>query len=96
MKIYYLSLAAGLLVGIIYSLLGIRSPAPPVVALVGLLGILVGEQVVPLARSVWSREPAAMSWLQQIKPHVFGHLPQGARGAGTTSVAEPATTKKSG
>jgi len=50
MKLYALSLGAGLLVGIIYSLLNVRSPAPPLVALVGLLGILVGEQVVPVGR----------------------------------------------
>jgi XapX domain-containing protein len=78
MKVYILSLGAGLLVGVIYSLLNVRSPAPPVVALVGLLGILVGEQMVPLARSVWAREPAAMSWLHQVKPHMFGHLPRGS------------------
>ena len=54
MKIYLLSLGAGLLVGVIYSLLNVRSPAPPVVALIGLLGILVGEQIVPLAKSMWA------------------------------------------
>jgi XapX domain-containing protein len=43
-----ISIGAGLLVGIIYSLINVRSPAPPVVALVGLLGILVGEQIPPL------------------------------------------------
>ena len=50
MKPYLLALAAGLLVGIVYSLLGVRSPAPPVIALVGLLGILIGEQALPIAR----------------------------------------------
>lgn len=49
MKPYLLSLAAGLLVGGIYSLLGVRSPAPPAIALIGLLGILLGEQVGPIA-----------------------------------------------
>ena len=39
MKNYLLSLAAGVLFGVIYGLLNIRSPAPPVVALVGLFGI---------------------------------------------------------
>ncbi|MFQ6162819.1 XapX domain-containing protein [Sinorhizobium meliloti] len=78
MKVYFLSLGAGLLVGIVYSLLNVRSPAPPVVALVGLLGILVGEQVIPLAKSLWTKEPAASSWIYQIKPHVFGHLPKGS------------------
>ena len=77
MKIYLLSLGAGLLVGIVYSLLNVRSPAPPVIALVGLLGILVGEQIIPLAKSLWSKEPAAVSWLHQVKPHMFGHMPKG-------------------
>ena len=45
MRVYLLSLGAGLLVGIIYSLLNVRSPAPPVVALVGLFGILIGGQI---------------------------------------------------
>jgi hypothetical protein len=34
MKIYLIALAAGLLVGVIYGLLNVRSPAPPIVALV--------------------------------------------------------------
>jgi XapX domain-containing protein len=54
MKPYVLSLAAGVLVGIIYNLMSVRSPAPPLVALVGLLGILAGEQVIPLARHLFS------------------------------------------
>ncbi|NZD63853.1 XapX domain-containing protein [Rhizobium sp. WYCCWR 11290] len=77
MKLYLLSLGAGLLVGVIYSLLNVRSPAPPVVALIGLLGILVGEQLVPLAKSIWVREAVAVSWFHQVKPHMFGHLPKG-------------------
>jgi XapX domain-containing protein len=50
MKPYLLSLAVGLLVGFIYSLLAVRSPAPPLIALVGLLGILIGEQAVPFSK----------------------------------------------
>jgi XapX domain-containing protein len=50
MKLYILSIGAGLLVGVVYSLLGVRSPAPPLVALAGLLGILAGEQLLPAAR----------------------------------------------
>jgi XapX domain-containing protein len=50
MMTYIFSLGAGLLVGIIYSLLGVRSPAPPYIALVGLLGILIGEQVFPIVK----------------------------------------------
>jgi XapX domain-containing protein len=92
MKIYILSLGAGLLVGIIYSLLNVRSPAPPVIALVGLLGILVGEQLIPFARTLWSKEPAAVSWLYQIKPHMFGHLPAGTNRADLPSKADTIDT----
>lgn len=49
MKVYLFSLGAGVLVGAIYHLIGVRSPAPPLVALVGLLGILAGEQLIPLS-----------------------------------------------
>jgi len=45
MKVYLVSFGAGLLVGVVYSLFNVRSPAPPVVALIGLLGILLGEQI---------------------------------------------------
>jgi XapX domain-containing protein len=50
MKAYLLSLAAGLLVGVVYGLINVRSPAPPVIALVGLFGILAGEQAVSFAK----------------------------------------------
>jgi XapX domain-containing protein len=95
MKIYLLSLGAGLLVGIIYSLLNVRSPAPPVIALVGLLGILVGEQIIPFAKTLWSREPAAVSWLHQIKPHMFGHLPKGGDRIDLAHQAEAQAEKRS-
>ncbi|TSD89319.1 DUF1427 family protein [Mycobacterium sp. KBS0706] len=79
MKLYLVSLAVGILVGIIYAVLNVRSPAPPVVALIGLLGMLVGEQLPPILKSLWSQEPTAVSWLHQVKPHMFGHLPKGSR-----------------
>ena len=41
---FLLSLGAGLLVGGLYALLRVPSPAPPLVALLGLLGIVVGER----------------------------------------------------
>jgi XapX domain-containing protein len=76
MKIYILSLFAGLAVGVFYALVQVRSPAPPVVALIGLFGILVGEQIPPLVKGWMARKPAAVSWLNhQVKPHMFGPLP---------------------
>jgi XapX domain-containing protein len=78
MKPYLLSLAAGVLVGVIYGLVHVRSPAPPVIALVGLLGILIGEQIPPLARQMFNRTTTTSAWVgQQVKPHVFGELPCG-------------------
>ncbi|WP_380180994.1 DUF1427 family protein [Kalamiella sp. sgz302252] len=40
-----LSLGAGAFVGLIYALLKVRSPAPPAVALVGLLGMVIGSSL---------------------------------------------------
>lgn len=56
MKTYVIALAVGLLVGVIYGLLNVRSPAPPYVALLGLLGILLGEQAVPVVKA-WLSPP---------------------------------------
>jgi XapX domain-containing protein len=76
MKIYLLSACAGILVGIVYCLLNVRSPAPPLVALVGLLGILVGEQVIPVSKQMMSGGGLAAAWRQaRSTPHIFGLLP---------------------
>lgn len=76
MKVYVLSLAAGVLVGIVYSLLNVRSPAPPVVALVGLLGILVGEQIIPVGKQLIAGTAFASACEKtQAIAHLFGQLP---------------------
>jgi XapX domain-containing protein len=76
MKTYLLSLGAGLVVGVVYSLLNVRSPAPPVVALVGLLGILLGEQIVPVAKRLLNGHPLSLSMLRgECSQHLFGRLP---------------------
>jgi XapX domain-containing protein len=75
-KVYVLSFAVGLLVGVIYGVLNVRSPAPPVIALIGLFGILLGEQLVPLAKRLVSNEPVSSAWVrEQCVPHIFGQLP---------------------
>lgn len=91
MKVYLLSLGAGLLVGIVYSLLGVRSPAPPLVALIGLLGILAGEQVLPLGRLVLSGTSLSAAWHRAgCSSHLFGLLPgrQGRTAEGSASARE--------
>ena len=72
MKTYLLSAGAGILVGVIYSLLNVRSPAPPLVALIGLLGILIGEQVIPVGKQLISGSGLAAAWRQaQCAPHIW-------------------------
>ena len=46
------SLGVGLLAGVIYSLVRVRSPAPPAIALVGLLGMLAGEALVAALKAL--------------------------------------------
>jgi XapX domain-containing protein len=44
MKALLISFAVGLLVGVAYGLIRVKSPAPPIIALLGLLGMVLGEQ----------------------------------------------------
>jgi XapX domain-containing protein len=46
MKAILISFAVGSMVGVIYALLRVKSPAPPLVALAGLLGMVWGEQII--------------------------------------------------
>ncbi len=91
MKIYLLSLAAGLLVGVIYSLLDIRSPAPPLVALIGLLGILAGEQIIPVGKQLLAGAPLHIAWhTAKSASHIFGELPgRHAKQLARTAAAQP-------
>ena len=75
MKAYLFSLGAGLIVGIVYNLLGVRSPAPPIVALVGLAGILVGEQLMPIAKRLFDHQEPAAFMTHDCARHVLGKLP---------------------
>lgn len=81
MKLYLLSLAVGVLVGVIYSLLNVRSPAPPIVALIGLFGMLLGEQVGPVARRVLAGEPLSAAWFsRECAPKITGVPPESDHG----------------
>lgn len=63
MVAYLISAAVGILVGAIYAALQVKSPAPPVVALIGLFGILLGENGFPLVKERFftSKAPVAIS-----------------------------------
>ena len=60
MKNYALSFGVGVGVGVLYALLRVRSPAPPLVALAGLLGMVLGEQLLPWAQT------HLLPWLRQL------------------------------
>lgn len=45
MKVLLISFVVGLGVGVFYGLIRVKSPAPPIVALLGLLGMVLGEQL---------------------------------------------------
>lgn len=62
-KPYVLSLAFGLAVGGLYALSGTRSPAPPIIALLGLLGMLLGETAVSWFKSRATAAEAAADCL---------------------------------
>ena len=45
MKDLLISFAVGAFVGLMYGVIKVKSPAPPIIALLGLLGMVIGEQV---------------------------------------------------
>jgi XapX domain-containing protein len=76
MRTYIVALAAGIVVGVFYGCLGVRSPAPPVVALVGLFGILIGEQIIPVGNHLLAGHSLPAAWMRAHSHlHVFGMLP---------------------
>jgi XapX domain-containing protein len=62
---YLVSLLMGLAVGVAYGLVQVRSPAPPMIALIGLFGMVLGEQAVDLAKRRFVR-PAQTSLLHEV------------------------------
>ncbi len=45
MKDLLVSFAVGAFVGLLYGVIKVKSPAPPIIALLGLFGMVLGEQV---------------------------------------------------
>ena len=71
---YLVSLLMGLAVGAAYGLVQVRSPAPPLIALIGLLGMVLGQQAVDVEkrchRSRSTSPPAAYAGI--VSPVGFG------------------------
>jgi XapX domain-containing protein len=89
MKLFIVSLAAGILVGVVYGLLHVRSPAPPAVALLGLLGMLIGEQLVPLASRAIKGEGVTAAWFAaECVPKISGTAPATPAGEASANTSE--------
>jgi XapX domain-containing protein len=58
---YLVSLLMGLAVGVAYGLVHVRSPAPPLIALVGLLGMVLGEQAIDAVGHHFASPPVQTS-----------------------------------
>ncbi len=67
---YLVSVLMGLAVGVAYGLIQVRSPAPPLIALVGLLGMVLGEQAVDTVRHHVT--PPAQSAIQPLPDDASG------------------------
>jgi XapX domain-containing protein len=67
---YFVSLLMGLAVGVVYGLVQVRSPAPPLVALAGLLGMVLREQAVDMAKRHLA--PPVQTSIQQTPSDVQG------------------------
>jgi XapX domain-containing protein len=55
------SLLMGLAVGAVYGLVQVSSPAPPMIALVGLFGMVLGQQAIEMAKRHFVPPPAQTS-----------------------------------
>jgi len=75
LKTYSVSLAAGVLAGVIYAVIDVNSPAPPIIALVGLLGMQVGEHLIPLIKRLINRQPVSLRWFRHEYHHKIGDTP---------------------
>lgn len=67
MTAYLVSLVMGLAVGVAYGILHVRSPAPPLIALVGLLGMVLGEQAIDAARHHFVPPPSQNAPVKDVR-----------------------------
>ncbi|NIF21571.1 DUF1427 family protein [Candidatus Pantoea multigeneris] len=72
LKTYSVSLLVGLLAGCIYAVMGVNSPAPPVIALVGLTGMQIGEHAIPMIKRLVQRQPVNLHWFRHEYHHKIG------------------------
>ena len=64
---YVISLGVGFGVGLLYWLLKVQSPAPPLIALAGLLGMVLGEHAIPVVKAQFFAQTTVEQVAQQTK-----------------------------
>lgn len=62
---YLISLGIGFGVGLLYWLLKVQSPAPPLIALAGLLGMVLGEHAIPVVKAQFFAQAAEVQVAEQ-------------------------------
>ncbi|RKT21590.1 XapX domain-containing protein [Paraburkholderia sp. RAU2J] len=80
---YIISLGVGFGVGLLYWLLKVQSPAPPLIALAGLLGMVLGEHAIPVVKAQFFAQTPTVQVAQPLeggtaqKPVVSGATKEG-------------------
>ncbi|MGF6754507.1 DUF1427 family protein [Paraburkholderia sp. GAS334] len=80
---YIISLGVGFAVGLLYWLLKVQSPAPPLIALAGLLGMVLGEHAIPVVKAQLFAQTQTVQVAEQVtgaaaqKPMVPGATKDG-------------------
>jgi XapX domain-containing protein len=64
---YIISLGVGFCVGLLYWLLKVQSPAPPLIALAGLLGMVLGEHAIPVVKAQFFAQTPTAEVATQLK-----------------------------
>lgn len=67
---YIISLGVGFGVGLLYWALKVQSPAPPLIALTGLLGMVLGEHAIPVVKAQFFAQTPTVQVTGQIKDGV--------------------------
>ena len=81
---YIISLGVGFGVGLLYWLLKVQSPAPPLIALAGLLGMVLGEHAIPVVKAQFFAQTTTVEVAER------------QQGGPAQKPATPGATKKGG
>ncbi|OXC73388.1 DUF1427 family protein [Caballeronia sordidicola] len=81
---YIISLGVGFGVGILYWLLKVQSPAPPLIALAGLLGMVLGEHAIPVVKAQFFAQTQTV----QVAGQVNAAAPQRPVAPGANNAAD--------